>query len=144
VHVQQPAIAPAARRLRWLLVLLTLTGLGLWQGGHCFDDMSAHAGTASSGHTHVHTTGGAEHDVSATAVSLHGQTASTALAAPFSPGADAGCHTVPRVSTCSASATVDACPDLAVNQRIAADSTPRPNSATPAGVCLAALGISRT
>ena len=29
---------------RWLLVAATLAGLGIWQGGHCTDDMPAELG----------------------------------------------------------------------------------------------------
>ncbi|MEV4705427.1 hypothetical protein [Actinoplanes sp. NPDC049316] len=37
---RQPASTAQPWLLRWLLVVATLAGLGIWQGGHCADDMS--------------------------------------------------------------------------------------------------------
>ena len=38
---RQPATTALPWLLRWLLILATLAGSGIWQGGHCTDDMSA-------------------------------------------------------------------------------------------------------
>ncbi|MFI7545162.1 hypothetical protein [Actinoplanes sp. NPDC049599] len=67
----QPCTAPPWL-LRGLLVLFTLAGLGIWQGGHCIDDTSADhlASAAAPGSVTTLATAGFEATV-APAMSAH-------------------------------------------------------------------------
>jgi hypothetical protein len=126
--------------LRGLLVLLAVAGLGIWPGGHCADDVSAH------------------HTAHAAAISA-ADTAALATTAMSAPRRDDGnrrgpsgepsttadeCHITPPTTVTTTVNT--AAPLLPADERSAAVA-PRPHSLTPCfspGVALIHLGVSRT
>jgi hypothetical protein len=141
VHRQQPPTAVRGRPSRWLLIVLILAGLGIWQGAHCADDMAGHAADAGVAGVHVH--GLAAHRASSAADQLMGDPADSVT--PDVPGsATVQCHPLVSTFTGTTTASVNAAPQLAMHVLVAPHDRPRPVQPVPSGVTLTALGISRT
>lgn len=128
--------------LRGLLVLLTLAGLGIWQGGHCIDDISAHP------------TAGVSALASATTLATagFGSTAAPAMSADHGDMHAAGlssttadiCSVAPTVVTRT---TMTASPVPLAGERVAlvaSWSRPLTPPCFAPGVALTRLGVSRT
>jgi hypothetical protein len=126
--------------LRWLLVVLTVTGLGVWPGGRCADGVSAH------------------HPAQVAAVSAADAAAlaTTASSAPGRHGVDhwgpSGkpgttadeCHIAPPTTVTT---TVTTAAPLPPAEARSVAVTPRPRPPMPCfspGVALIHLGVSRT
>jgi hypothetical protein len=126
-----------------MLVLLTLTGLGIWQDGHCIEGASAHHATSVA----VHSAGSAT-----TATSGFGTAAAPAVSAhhhdvhasgPLSTTADT-CYIAPALV---ARTTMTAILVLQTVERaapVAPSSRPSMPHCFAPGVALTRLGISRT
>ena len=139
----QPCTAPPWL-LRGLLALLTLAGLGIWQGGHCIDDTSirhaasvaalsaasaATAATAGLGTTAEPALSAHHRDVHAS-----GLTSTTAD----------NCYTTPTVVTRTMTTAAPVLPAGERTAPIAASSRPLTPRCFAPGVALTRLGISRT
>ena len=132
--------------LRWLLVVLTLAGLGIWQGGHCADDMSVER-TGSSVDVSAAGSNTAV-DGPVTALSAAAEHSPVGVHAPARQGdpdttADE-CHALPATTagTAAAAGLTPAGPGI---RTLAATPRPRPveHRLLPA-VLLTQLGVSRT
>jgi len=119
--------------LRGLLVLLTLTGLGVWQGGHCIDDTSAHRAmsAAAISAASATTTATSAHHGDVEAAGLPSTTADT-------------CSIGPTVVTRTTTTATPAFPTGEGTAPVVASSRPVTPCRFSPGVALTRLGISRT
>ena len=135
--------------LRWLLVVLTLAGLGIWQGGHCADDMSVEL-TATSAHAVAGVnTGNTAVDGLALASSAIAEQAHRDVPPPARQGgsdttADE-CRVLPATTTAGTTAAGGLTPAGPGFRTLAPAPRPQPvkQRLLPA-VALVALGVSRT
>jgi hypothetical protein len=130
----RPLLSASRWLRRWLLVLLTLTGLGIWQGGHCAGDMSPH----QSAHTHassVHS-----HDVPAAAAP-----ASAGQRGDEHPGSAAdACHELTSTPATVAAVNVAVAPLVTTHLRPNSGAAAPPYSPPARQVALTEIGVCRT
>lgn len=130
--------------LRGLLILLTLAGLGIWQGGHCIDDTPAHpatSGAALSGAPSTTTATAGLATTAAPTMSAHHRDMHTS---GLSSTAADNCSIAPTIVTRT---TMTATPVLPAGERaapVAASSRPLTPRCFAPGIALTRLGVSRT
>jgi len=128
--------------LRGLLVLLALAGLGIWQGGHCIDDASAHhpvSVAALASDTTLATAGfGA---TAAPAMSAHHR---DMHAAGLSSTTADTCSIAPTIVTRTTMTVTPVVPAAERAAPVAASSRPLAPRCFAPSVALTRLGISRT
>jgi hypothetical protein len=143
--------SPTARPwlLRWLLVVATLAGLSIWQGGHCADDMAVdpRAGAvASAVGFHAGDTASDAPGVAASRTATeHRHPDAFVSTSPQAPGTTAhACLTLP--ATVAATTTAAAAVSLPDGARTTPDTPPlRPLQRRPQpDIVLAHIGVSRT
>jgi hypothetical protein len=142
--VSRPQPCTARPWLRGLLVLLTLTGLGIWQGGHCIDGIPAHHATSVA----------ALPDASATTTATAGlgTTAAPAMSAPhrdihasgLSSATVGNCYSTPALVTRTMATATPVLPAAERAVAIASSSRPSAPGGFAPGVALIRLGVSRT
>jgi hypothetical protein len=138
---------------RWLLVVLTLAGLGVWQGGHCAAHLStthtagADGRIAAAPHGHpaagdeIHTAGGGHTD--AAPAHEHGDRRTGSR--EHTPDSTAGdCETGPFTAAAAAATTVLAAPAGTRGTPPSPACAPLPAQPPPTGVTLTRIGVSRT
>ena len=122
--------------LRGLLVLLTLAGLGLWQGGHCIDDPAAHPTTGVAGLSDAAATTVAAPTMSAHHRDVH--------AAGLSSTTADTCSIAPTIVTRTTMTATSVLPASERAAPVVASSRPAPPRCFAPSVALTRLGISRT
>jgi hypothetical protein len=136
--------APRPWLLRGLLVLLTLTGLDIWQGEHCIDGTSAHHATStaavSAGSATTTATAGLEISAAPAMSAHHGDVAASG---PSNTTAD-NCYIAPPLGTRTTMMAIPVLPAVERAASVASSSrTSTPRCFAP-GVALTRLGVSRT
>ncbi|RSM62036.1 hypothetical protein DMB66_23025 [Actinoplanes sp. ATCC 53533] len=128
----QPCTA-APWLLRALLVLLTLTGLGIWQGGHCIGDTSAPQTTKVA----------ALSVASATTTAMSAQHHDPHASGMSSTTADE-CSSAPTIVTRTTMTATSVLPAVERTAPVASSSRPSTPRCFAPSVVLTRLGVSRT
>jgi hypothetical protein len=134
---------------RWLLVVLTVVGVGVWQGAHCTGQLPAAlaAGTTSGSVTaaagHPATEGTVPAAAAASSPHEHGDTHTPRHPQRPTPTAD-DCQTVGATVVAAAVTTAVVVPAGTRGISVSRPYAPRLTQRPPSGMTLAHIGVSRT